>query len=412
MWRRPRLGKAGPVTAPDGEGTDVFDTKVRDREVHTGPRPAHQPQWSDHPQYELARRKLATAPALVTAAEVADLRTVLADVAAGRAVLLQAGDCVESLSECTAKHVAGKLAVLDRLAERMAARTGVPVVRVGRIGGQFAKPRSRATEWYCGRELPTFRGHMINSTLATPAARQPDPHRMVLAYDAAAVVTHLVGQRRLAATGPWTSHEALVLDYEESLVRVDPASGTTLLASTHLPWIGERTRQPDGAHVALLASVANPVACKIGPNAAPDDVVRLCRLLDPDRVPGRLVLVMRMGRRGITDAMPGIVVAVRRAGHPVIWLSDPMHGNTVRAGNGMKTRYLRDVAAEASASREILEGHGQHAGGLHLEVAAADVTECVGGTVADDAALRSRYTTLCDPRLNPDQAATLIDAWT
>lgn len=389
----------------------MFDTEVRDREVRTSPRPAHQPQWSDHPQYELARRRLATAPALVSAAEVAELRTALAGVAAGRAVLLQAGDCVESLSECTAKHVTAKLAVLDTLAERMATRTGAPAVRIGRIGGQFAKPRSRATEWYGGRELPTFRGHMINSTLATPVARQPNPQRMVLAYDAGAAVTDLVGQRRLAATGPWTSHEALVLDYEQNLVRVDPASGTRFLASTHLPWIGERTRQPDGAHVALLATVANPVACKIGPTAAPEDVVRLCRLLDPDRVPGRLILVVRMGRRGIADALPGIVAAVRRAAHPVIWLSDPMHGNTVRAGNGMKTRYLSDVAAEASAFREILEAQGQHAGGLHLEVAAADVTECVGGTVPDDTALRARYTTLCDPRLNPDQAATLIDAW-
>lgn len=389
----------------------MFDIEVRDRELRTRPRPAHQPQWSDHPQYELARRRLATAPALVSAAEVAELRTVLAGVAAGRAVLLQAGDCVESLSECTTKHVTAKLAVLDTLAERMAARAGAPAVRVGRIGGQFAKPRSRATEWYGGRELPTFRGHMINSTLATPAARRPDPRRMVLAYDAAAVVTALVGQRRLAATGPWTSHEALVLDYEESLVRVDPASGARYLASTHLPWIGERTRQPDGAHVALLATVANPVACKIGPAAAPADVVRLCELLDPDRVPGRLVLVARMGRRSVAEALPGIVAAVQRAGHPAIWLSDPMHGNTVRAGNGMKTRHLADVQAEASAFRAILAGLGQHAGGLHLEVAASDVTECVGGTVPDDRALRSRYWTLCDPRLNPDQAAAVIDAW-
>jgi len=390
----------------------VLDIEVRERGVRTTPRPAHQPQWSDHPQYELARRRLAAAPALVSAAELAELGTALAGVSAGEAVLLQAGDCVESLSECTAKHVTAKLAVLDTLAELLSARAGAPAVRVGRIGGQFAKPRSRATEWYGGRELPTFRGHMINSTLATPPARQPDPRRMVLAYDAGAVVTDLVGQRRLAATGPWTSHEALVLDYEESLVRLDPATGTRYLASTHLPWIGERTRQLDGAHLALMASVANPVACKIGPTAAPEDVVRICQLLDPGRIPGRLVLIVRMGRHAIADALPAVVAAVRRAGHPAIWLSDPMHGNTVRAGNGMKTRYLSDVAAEAIAFRHILEGLGQHAGGLHLEVAAADVTECVGATVPDDATLRSRYWTLCDPRLNPDQAAALINTWT
>jgi 3-deoxy-7-phosphoheptulonate synthase len=398
------------VPVRDGEGEDVFDIEVRDRAVRTRPRPPHQPQWSDHPGYERARRRLATAPALVSAAELAELRAALAGVATARAVLLQAGDCVESLNECTEGHVAAKLAVLDTLAGRMSARAGAPAVRVGRIGGQFAKPRSRATEWYGGRELPTFRGHMINSTLATPAARRPDPHRMVLSYEAGAEVTELVARRRHDGTGPWTSHEALVLDYEESLVRVDPATGDGFLASTHLPWIGERTRQPDGAHVALLAAVANPVACKVGPTASPEEVARICELLDPERLPGRLILVVRMGRRGIAEALPGVVAAVRRGGHPVIWLSDPMHGNTVRAANGMKTRLLSDVAAEAIAFGDILRRLGEHPGGLHLEVAAADVTECIGGSVPDPAALRSRYTTLCDPRLNPDQAAALIDA--
>ncbi|MET8040403.1 3-deoxy-7-phosphoheptulonate synthase [Micromonospora sp. NPDC005215] len=375
-------------------------------------RPApHQPQWNDDPDYPTVRRALAAAPPLVSTAELWTLRARLARVAAGHDVVLQAGDCVETFSDCTPPAVAAKLATLDDLGARLSRRTGAPVVRVGRLGGQFAKPRSRPAEPYNGRDLPTFRGPMINSTLATEAARRPDPRRMLRAYAAAGTVTALVGAHRDTPGGPWTSHEALVLDYEESLARTDPETGAAYLASTHLPWIGERTRHPDGAHVALLAAVANPVACKVGPSAAVEDVLRVCDLLDPDRVPGRLVLIARMGRRHIGAVLPGLVNAVRRAGHPVVWLSDPMHGNTVRTSTGLKTRLLADMVAEATAFRDILLREGVHPGGLHLEVAAGDVTECVGGPVPDEAGLRLRYTSLCDPRLNPRQAGALIDAW-
>lgn len=202
-----------------------------------------------------------------------------------------------------------------------------------------------------------------------------------------------------------------MLDYETRLVRVDPVTGEPLLTSTHLPWVGERTRQPGSRHVALLASVANPVACKIGPSATPDEVLMLCQHLDPARTPGRLTLIVRMGRARISEALPPVVAAVRRAGHPVVWLCDPMHGNTVKAAGGLKTRYLPDLIAEAAAFRAVLDRQGQHAGGVHLEVAASGVTECVGGPVTSQERLTERYTTLCDPRLNPEQTRRFLNTW-
>jgi len=375
-------------------------------------RPApHQPLWTDHPSHSAVLAELAVARALVTVEELRALRAQLAQVATGHGTVLQAGDCVESFADCLPAEVAAKLTVLDELGAHLSRHTGAAVVRVGRLAGQFAKPRSRDTERYGGRELPTFRGPMINSALATAAARRPDPRRMLRAYSAAADATALVRAHRDAPTGPWTSHEALVLDYEQSLVRTDPTTGVTYLASTYLPWIGERTRQPDGAHVRLLAGVANPVACKVGPTTTVEDLLRICKLLDPDREPGRLVLISRMGRGRVGAVLPGLAAAVRQAGHPVVWLSDPMHGNTVRTPSGLKTRRVGDIVAEAVAFRDILTEQRIHPGGLHLEVAAGDVTECVGGCVPDAAALRLRYTTLCDPRLNPVQAADVIDAW-
>ncbi|MEV6210458.1 3-deoxy-7-phosphoheptulonate synthase [Kitasatospora sp. NPDC051914] len=375
-----------------------------------------QPDWRDHAAYAAARRTLMRAAPLALPTEIAELRGQLAAVAAGRARLLQAGDCAESLAEQTPRHIDDKISALDALGDLMAARTGQDVVRVGRIGGQFAKPRSAATEQYGGSELPSFRGHMVNSEEPSPEARQHDPRRMVHAYGAAArVADHLreVRHQRAAAgdppaaSGPWTSHEALVVDYEGPLVRSTP-DGREYLASTHLPWIGERTRQPDSAHVEMLAAVQNPVACKIGPGAGPAEVVRLCGRLDPERSPGRLTLILRLGRTRAAEVMPGIVDAVRNAGHPVIWAVDPMHGNTERTPGGIKTRHLRHIAEEAAVFLQVLERHGAHPGGLHLETAATDVTECLGAGVRGERALNRRYTTLCDPRLNPEQAHELI----
>jgi 3-deoxy-7-phosphoheptulonate synthase len=374
---------------------------------------AHQPDWRDRPAYDAACRALASARPLVTAAEVRRLRAALSDLAGTGTLLLQLGDCAESLHECTPRHTARKLDVINRLGNRLGELTGRGVIRVGRMGGQFAKPRSQAIERHAGLSMPPFRGHMINSEVATPAARAADPRRMVRAYEASDAVQRLMRTYRQAtgAAGPWSSHEALVLDYESRLVHRDADTGERYLGSAHLPWVGERTRQPAGGHVAMLASVINPVGCKIGPAADPQDVVRTCAVLDPGREPGRLILIPRMGRDLIQEALPPIVRAVTRAGHPVIWLSDPMHGNTVASRTGLKTRHLTDVVTEALRFRDVMEEHRQYAAGLHLEVAADDVTECVGGSVPDEDELRRHYTSLCDPRLNPAQATALLEAW-
>ncbi|GIF47575.1 3-deoxy-D-arabinoheptulosonate-7-phosphate synthase [Asanoa ferruginea] len=389
--------------------------------VHVGPwenMPAvQQPEWRDHPAYDEACRFLSSAPPLVTATETRQLREALANLVSTGALVLQLGDCAESFYECTPRHTSEKLKVIDSLGDRLAELTGRHVVRVGRMGGQFAKPRSAANEWYEAVRIPSFRGHMINSDIGTSETRKAHPRRMVWAYEASDLVQRVMRTYRQGdldagpPDGPWSSHEALVVDYESRLIRRDPDSSDLYLSSTHLPWLGERTRQPDGAHVAMLSSVANAVGCKIGPRANTDDVLAVCAALDPRREPGRLVLIARMGRDRIADALPPIVRAVANAGHPAIWLSDPMHGNTRRLPTGLKTRYLGDMTAEAVRFREILDAQGQPASGLHIEVAAQDVTECVGGPVADEDELQRHYTSLCDPRLNPWQAAALIEAW-
>lgn len=379
---------------------------------------AQQPHWRGHPDYLRTREQLALAPPLVTMTELDTLAGELAAVAAGNGYLLQAGDCAESLSECSPADIAAKLDVLHALGDILAANRAGPVLRIGRIGGQFAKPRSQAMECYQDQELPAFRGHMVNSELPTITARAHDPGRMLCAYRASAQVHRALRTNRderaviqdSGGSGGWSSHEALVIDYESSAIRTDPATGASYLSSTHLPWVGERTRQPQSAHVQLLSSVRNPVGCKLGPTVRVEQVLELCALLDPDRVPGRLVLIVRMGAQWIRYALPPVVEAVRRAGHPVVWVSDPMHGNTVRSDLGLKTRQVSDVTAEALAFRSILERLGEHPAGLHLEVAVSAVTECVGGAVREEM-LPQRYTTLCDPRLNPKQASELLQAW-
>jgi 3-deoxy-7-phosphoheptulonate synthase len=378
---------------------------------------AQQPDWRDHPDYHDSCHSLASAPPLVKPAEIRQLRGSLSRLTTTGALLLQLGDCAESFYECTPRHTCKKLEVIDWLGDRFSELTGRNVVRVGRMGGQFAKPRSQAVEWHGALSLPAFRGHMVNSDIATSATRTANPRRMVWAYEASDTVqrvmrTYRQGNGRATTTeGPWSSHEALVVDYESRLIRRDPDTDELYLSSTHLPWVGERTRQPDAAHVALLASVVNPVGCKIGPTANPDDILRVCEALDPRREPGRLVLIPRMGSDRIQEALPSIVRRVVNAGHPVVWLSDPMHGNTVKSPIGLKTRHLTDVITEALRFRDILEENGQHAAGLHIEVAADDVTECIGGSVDSEDDLQRHYTSLCDPRLNANQATELIEAW-
>jgi 3-deoxy-7-phosphoheptulonate synthase len=350
----------------------------------------------------------------VSAAEINRLQGLLGRVAAGEAHIVQCGDCAEDPAECTAGYVARKRALLDILAGTMTLVTEKPVVRVGRIAGQFAKPRSKPTELVGGEELPVFRGHMVNTPEPDPVGRQPNPQRMLAGYEAAReAMRHLDQASTVDRPGPepvvWTSHEALLLDYECPMLRED-GNGQTYLASTHWPWIGWRTSQVDGAHVALLSIVANPVACKVGPDVTVDQLLRLCALLDPHRRPGRLTLIARIGAREVARRLPPLVAAVRRAGHPVIWLVDPMHANTVTTPDGTKTRFVATITRETRAFVHAVHKGGGIAGGLHLETTPDPVTECVRDEARLDE-LRTKYTSACDPRLNPQQAVAVVSAW-
>ncbi|MEC4019643.1 3-deoxy-7-phosphoheptulonate synthase [Streptomyces sp. H27-D2] len=373
-----------------------------------------QPEWSDAAQVQRVREALASRPPLVRADDVRALRSLLARVAAGEAHVVQSGDCAEDPDECTSGHVGRKTAVLDLLAGSLKMVTHKPVVRVGRVAGQFAKPRSKPTEQIDGVELPVFRGHMVNSPEPDPEGRRPDPLRLLTGYMAAGDIMENLGWRgqngRPTIEPPiWTSHEALLLDYEIPMLRRDE-QGRLLLASTHWPWIGERTRQLEGAHVALLAEVVNPIACKVGPSMTPAELLALCERLDPWREPGRLTLIARMGADNVADRLPPLVDAIRAAGHPVCWLSDPMHGNTVTAPDGHKTRLVSTVSREVRTFQQAVTASGGVAGGLHLETTPDDVTECASDPSALDR-VGDRYTSFCDPRLNPWQAVSVVSAW-
>ncbi|MEU5779377.1 3-deoxy-7-phosphoheptulonate synthase [Streptomyces venezuelae] len=375
-----------------------------------------QPEWSDLPQLNRVGEALAARPALVEGDDLATLRTLLGKVALGEAMVLQSGDCAEDPQECTRPHVARKAALLEMLAGSLGLITGRPVLRVGRIAGQFAKPRSKPTEHVDGVELPVFRGHMVNGPEPDVESRRPDPLRILTGYMAAGDIMEHLGWRERAAKRAvvqppvWTSHEALLLDYETPMLRMDD-KGRMFLGSTHWPWIGERTRQVEGAHVALLSQVSNPVACKVGPSMEAAELLALCERLDPWRDPGRLTLIARMGANAVADRLPPLVEAVREAGHPVIWLSDPVHGNTVTAPGGYKTRLVGTVQREDTAFVQAVTAAGGTAGGLHLEATPDDVTECAG-TEADLDRVGERYLSCCDPRLNPAQALSVVSAWT
>ena len=373
-----------------------------------------QPEWEDLDLLAEVTFDLADRPGLVTAGEVAELRDLLAGVVAGRFHVVQAGDCAEDPAECEPGHVTRKVALLDALAGVMSMNTLLPTLRVGRMAGQFAKPRSRPTELVDGVELPVYRGHLVNSPEPDPLLRRPDPRRLRSGYEAASRAMDALRSRTAQlppafATPVWTSHEALLLDYEAPLIRPDGA-GRHYLASTHWPWIGYRTNQLDGAHVALLASLTNPVAAKVGPGTGIGDLLALCERLDPDREPGRLTLIARMGADAVTGQLPAMAAAVRDGGHPVIWLSDPMHGNTVSGPGGLKTRMVRTVVREVTEFQRVIRDVGAVVGGLHLETTPDDVTECVH----DERFMESvgdRYTSLCDPRLNPAQALQVASVW-
>lgn len=380
-------------------------------EVSWDPVARQQPQWGDPAQVAQIRDVLAAVPPLVEAESLSRLRWLLAGVAAGRAQVVQAGDCAEDPGECTADDVERKAGLLNVLAGVMRAITHQPVVRVGRIGGQYAKPRSAPTEWVGGVEIPVYRGHMVNGPEPSPAARRPDPRGLLAGYRAASQVMANLSPTPQARIEPavWTSHEALLLDYEIPMLRRD-RKGRVALTSTHWPWIGERTRQVEGAHVALLADVVNPVACKVGPRTTVADLLGLCARLDAEQEPGRLTLIARMGADATMDLLPPLVQAVHAAGHPVIWLVDPMHANTVTTAEGRKTRVVETIIREVTAFQVAVRTAGGIPGGIHLETTPDAVTECVDAQYGTDR-IDENYTTLCDPRLNPRQAVAVVSAW-
>ncbi|MET9510146.1 3-deoxy-7-phosphoheptulonate synthase [Streptomyces flavidovirens] len=372
---------------------------------------AQQPQWGDSAEVEQVREVLAALPPLVETESLGKLRGLLAEVAAGQAQVVQAGDCAEDPAECTAGDVERKAGLLNVLAGVMNAITHQPVVRVGRIGGQYAKPRSAHSELVGGVEIPVYRGHMVNGPEPDPEARRPDPRRLLAGYRAASQLMANLWPTPQARIDPavWTSHEALLLDYEIPMLRGD-REGRVALTSTHWPWIGERTRQLEGAHVALLADVVNPVACKVGPRMTVAELLGLCERLDREKEPGRLTLIARIGADATMDLLPPLVRAVRAAGHPVIWLVDPMHGNTVTTAEGRKTRVVETIIREVTAFQAAVRTAGGIPGGIHLETTPDAVTECADVPHGTDR-IGEKYTTLCDPRLNPRQAVSVVSAW-
>jgi len=339
---------------------------------------AQQPVYADAAALGAVEAQLATAAPIVDAKSVAALKTRLGEAAAGRALLLQGGDCAETFAE---PDVAG----LAALFERLAAALGQPVVRVARIAGQFAKPRTVEGE--------VWRGEIVNGR----EALAPDPQRMLRAH----AHSHATAGR--LPEGLFTSHEALLLPYEQALVR-DGSDGRPFGASGHFLWIGERTRDPDGAHVEFLSGLANPVGLKVGPAITPAELLRLADRLDPTREPGRLTLIVRQGADVIGRALPPLMRALRAEGRSPLWVSDPMHGNT-RRGGPRKIRRLADMIAEAEAFVAIARAEGIWPGGLHLEMTPEKVAECSGGAEGEG------WTSACDPRLNPDQAAELVGAF-
>ncbi len=423
-----------------------------------------QPDWPDPGALEAVLKQMSTLPPLVFAGEVRDLQAQLAQVAKGEAFLLQAGDCAESFDAWGADAIRDKLKVILQMAVVLTYSSGVPTVKVGRIAGQFAKPRSSPTETIDGLTLPSFRGHLVNDIAPTEAARIPDPTRLLAAYHQSSSTLNLLraftkggyadlaqvhtwnqefvasspqGQRyeKLAdeidralrfmgacgvstATQPdlhqvdfFTSHEALVLGYEEALTRQDSLTGDWYDCSAHMIWIGERTRQLGGAHLEFFSGVRNPVGCKLGPTATPDEAVALCERLNPERIPGRLTLISRMGADKVEAALPPLLAAVRDAGHPVVWTCDPMHGNTFTASTGQKTRRFDDILGEISGFFAAHRSEGTWPGGVHVELTGDDVTECLGGEQdIVDTDLASRYETMCDPRLNGRQGVDLAFA--
>jgi len=417
-----------------------------------------EPKWPDRGRLETVVRGLEGLPPLVLAAECDQLKERLAAVSRGEAFLLQGGDCAETFAGTNTGSIRDKFRTLLQMAVVLTYAASVPVVKVGRLAGQFGKPRSAATELRDGVELPAYRGDAVNGLEFTAAARTPDPGRLLEAYHCSSTTLNLcrslasggyadlrqvhawnqdfvasspAGQRyeRLAdeidraigfmhacgadpeqtrAVEFYSSHEALLLDYERALTRTDERSGHAYDLSAHLLWIGERTRALDGAHVEFARRIQNPLGVKIGPKATAQDVLALIEALDPRGEPGRLTVISRMGASRIRQVLPPLVEKVAASGAAVVWVCDPMHANTVEAASGRKTRYFDDVLDEVAGFFEVHRGLGTHPGGIHIEFTGDDVTECIGGGHhISESDLGNRYETACDPRLNRSQSLDL-----
>ncbi|MFE2458114.1 3-deoxy-7-phosphoheptulonate synthase [Streptomyces sp. NPDC059402] len=385
----------------------VTDERPSGTAVRGGLPADQQPDWPDRSALLATAAELSGCPPLVLPAECDLLTERLAAVARGEAILLQGGDCAETFDGVSQEQVAGKFHTLGDMAAVISDAVQLPVVRVGRIAGQFAKPRSRPEETRNGVTLPVYRGDIVNGAAFDARERTPDPRRLKRAYHASATILNLLRAHASEHCAEfWTSHEALILEYERALTR-ETELGTYAL-SAHLLWTGERTRRLDGAHIDFAARVRNPVAVKLGPSATADEALALVDRLDPERRPGRLTFIARMGARSVRDALPDLVAKVTASGAQPVWVCDPMHGNGVEAPSGHKTRRFDDVADEVVGFFEVHESLGTHPGGVHAELTGEDVTECLGGTCAVlPADLPTRYETACDPRLNRDQAFDL-----
>ena len=418
------------------------------------------PDYPDTYQLNQVEAQLNAFPPLVFAGEARRLKAQLAEAAAGRAFLLQGGDCAESFAEFSADNIRDTFKVMLQMAIVLTWGAKVPVVKVGRMAGQFAKPRSAATESVAGVELPSYRGDIINGFDFTAEARIPDPQRMLQAYTQAAASLNLLrafstggyadihrvqswisgfveepasakykdiahriedAMDFMAAAGVtsetahelstvdfYTSHEALLLEYEEALCRIDSTTGLPVAGSGHMIWIGDRTRQPDGAHVEFCRGVQNPIGLKCGPSTTAEDLKVLMAKLNPENEAGRLTLIARFGAGAVGDHLPRLVKAVKEEGANVLWSCDPMHGNTIKAASGYKTRPFESVLREVREFFGIHKAEGTIPGGVHFEMTGQDVTECTGGVRAvTDEGLSSRYHTACDPRLNASQSLEL-----
>ncbi|MFO0389225.1 MAG: class II 3-deoxy-7-phosphoheptulonate synthase [Alphaproteobacteria bacterium] len=420
-----------------------------------------QPDYPNAKQLADVEAELSTMPPLTTPSEARALKAELADVAHGKAFLLQGGDCAESFAEFSEENLRNLFRVLLQMTMALMYGAGSPVVKVGRVAGQFAKPRSEATEKKDGKELPSYRGDMVNSMEFDDTGRQPDPARLLKVYHQSAATLNYLrtladgGYASLSHINSWnmefmknstqgkrfgeliarinecvdfigacrlslesvqefskasffSSHEALLLGYEAALTRLDPVDGKHYACSAHMLWIGDRTRDPEGAHVEFMRGIANPIGMKVGPSMKPDALLKLIETLNPENEAGKLTLISRMGCTKIGELLPPLVRVVKDAGLNVVWSCDPMHGNTIKAPGGYKTRKFTDILAEVRQFFAIHKAEGTFAGGVHFEMTGQDVTECLGGAQAiSEMNLSDRYHTHCDPRLNSSQALEL-----